>query len=236
SDVLYHYNKFAKRKFDKAIDIWGADHHGYAPRLLAALEVLGIEKEKLTIIITQLVRLVRGGEEFKVSKRAGTFVTIEELVDEVGLDAARFFFLESSLNTHMDFNMDLARERSLKNPIYYVQYAHARLSSILRKSQIPNPKFQTNSKLLATQAELNLIRKLIQFPEVLDDIAANYQAHHLTNYVLELAGEFHNFYERERVITDDKNLTRSRLALVKAVQIVLKNALTILGISAPQKM
>ncbi|MEK7087396.1 MAG: arginine--tRNA ligase, partial [Patescibacteria group bacterium] len=198
SDILYHYDKFITRKFEKVIDIWGADHHGYAPRLKAAVAALGIPKENLDIIITQLIRLISDGKEAKVSKRAGTFITLEELVNEVGLDATRFFFLMYSNDTHMDFDMDLAKERSAKNPVYYVQYAYARLCSILRKSQISNPKSETNLKsqlpnlkLLKTEAELNLIRKLIEFPEILVDISKNYEVHRLPRYALELSREFH---------------------------------------------
>src|SRR3989344_1775405 len=177
SDILYHLNKFQIRKFDKVIDIWGADHHGDMLRLSGVLKVLGIDLERLIILLNQFVRLVSGGKEFKFSKRAGTFITLEELVDEVGLDASRFFFLMYSLNTHMDFDMLLAKERSQKNPVYYVQYAHARISSILRKSKIQNPKSEKKSKSqilnykLFTEHDLNLIRKLIEFPEILADIS-----------------------------------------------------------------
>ena len=191
----------------------------------------------MDIIITQLGRLVKGGKEVKISKRAGTFISMEELVNEVGLDATRFFFLMYSPNTHMDFDMGLAKQQSQKNPVYYVQYAHARISSILRKANIsklqaPSSKFVT----LKTKTELNLIRKLVTFPEILNDIAESYEVHHLPRYALELAREFHNFYEKERVISEDKNLTKSRLALVLAVKIVLGNALNLMGIKAPKKM
>ncbi len=258
SDILYHLNKFEIRKFDRVIDVWGADHHGDMLRLIGVLKVLGIDLERLTILLNQFVRLVSGGKEFKFSKRAGTFITLEELVDEVGLDAARFFFLMYSLNTHMDFDMALAKERSQKNPVYYVQYAHARIASILAKIKNPMPtgrqekskiKITPNSraklatgqaiqnlKLLKTDAELNLIRKLIEFPEILADISKNHEVHRLPRYALELAREFHNFYEKERVITEDKKLTFARLALVMATKIVLASALNLMGIKAPDKM
>ncbi len=241
SDILYHLNKFEARKFDKVINVWGADHHGDILRLFGVLKILGIDLEQLTILLNQFARLVSGGKEFKFSKRAGTFITLEELIDEVGLDAARFFFLMYSLNTHMDFDMALAKERSAKNPVYYVQYAHARLSSILHKSEIQNQKSETNSKisnikLLKTANDLNLIRKLIEFPEILADISKNYEVHRLPRYALELAREFHNFYEKERVITEDKKLTSARLALIMATKIVLANSLDIMGIDAPEKM
>ena len=243
SDILYHADKIKIRKFDKVIDIWGADHHGYAPRLKAALAALDIPENKLEIIISQLVRLVKNGKEVKISKRAGNFITLEELIDEVGIDAARFFFLMYSPNTHMDFDLALAKERSQKNPVYYVQYAHARIASILRKSQILNSKFETNSKLktqnsklLKEKEELNLIRKLIELPELLEEIAQNYEVHRLPRYVLELAKEFHNFYEKQQVITEDDNLTAARLSLVSATKIILSNVLNLMGIKAPDKM
>lgn len=243
SDILYHLNKFEIRKFDKVIDVWGADHHGDIPRLIGALKIMGVDLERLKIVLIQFVRLVSGGKKAKVSKRAGTFITFEELVNEVGLDAARFFFLMYSNDTHMDFDIDLAKERSAKNPVYYVQYAHARLSSILNKARKANYKLQiinykqgSNFKLLKTQNEFNLIRKLIEYPEILSDIAANYEVHRLPRYSLELAREFHNFYEKERVISEDKNLTKARLALVMATKIVLANILNLMGIKALDKM
>jgi len=234
SDILYHFDKLKIRKFDKVIDIWGADHHGYAPRLKAAVATLGVPEDNLKIIITQLVRLVKNGKEVKVSKRAGTFVTLEELISEVGLDAARFFFLMYSPNTHMDFDMEFAKQRSEKNPVYYIQYAHARLSSILKKAGkiSKTPDFE----LLKEKGELGLIRKLIEFPELLDEVSRNYEVHRLAHYSMELAREFHNFYEKYRVITEDKNLTSARLGLVTATKIILANVLNLMGIKAPDKM
>lgn len=237
SDILYHFNKFKVRKFDKVIDIWGADHHGDVPRISGALKALGIDLEKLKIILTQFVRLVSKGREVKISKRAGNFVTLEELIDEVGLDAARFLFLMYSPNTHMDFDIKLAKERSQKNPVYYVQYAHARMSSILRKAKLKNFQFSiSNFQLLKEKSELNLIRKLVGFSEILSDIGANYEVHRLPKYALELAREFHNFYEKERVISENKDLTSARLALIAATKIVLANSLNLMGIKAPDRM
>ncbi len=248
SDVLYHFDKIKTRKFDKAIDIWGADHHGYAPRLKAALKALDIPEDKLEIIISQLVRLVKNGKEVKISKRAGNFITLEELINEVGLDAARFFFLLYSPNTHMDFDLTLAKERSQKNPVYYVQYAHARIASILRKAKlkknfqffplggIPHSGTISNFQLLKEKEELNLIRKLAEFPEILTEIAKNYEVHRLPRYALELAGGFHNFYEKHRVISENKKLTAARLSLAAATKIVLANILRLMGIDAPDKM
>ena len=235
SDILYHLNKFEIRKFDKAINIWGADHHGDIPRLMGALKILGIDLERLKIVLIQFIRLVSGSKKAKVSKRAGTFITFEELVDEVGLDAARFFFLMYSNYTHMDFDIALAKERSAKNPVYYAQYAHARLCSILKKVT-SDMGHVTSLKLLKTENDLNLIRKLVEYPEILNDIAENYEVHRLPRYALELAREFHNFYEKERVITEDKKLTSARLALVAATKIVLANVLNLMGIKAPDRM
>lgn len=237
SDILYHVDKINIRKFDKAIDIWGADHHGYAPRLSGALKALGIPENKLEIIISQLTRLIKDGKEVKISKRAGNFITLGELIDEVGLDATRFFFLSYSPNTHMDFDLALAKERSQKNPVYYVQYAHARIASILQKAH-PAGDHPKGGKLelLKEKEELNLIRKLLEFPEVLEEISKNYEVHRLPRYILELAKEFHNFYEKQRVITEDEDLTASRLSLISAAKIVLANSLRIMGITAPEKM
>jgi len=234
SDILYHLNKFEIRKFDKVIDVWGADHHGDMLRLLGVLKVLGIDLERLKILLNQFVRLVSGGKEVKFSKRAGTFITLEELIDEVGLDAARFFFLMYSLNTHMDFDMELAKQRSEKNPVYYVQYAHARLSSILKKAGKISKTL--DFERLKEDGELNLIRKLVEFPELLDEVSRNYEVHRLARYSMELARKFHNFYEKYRVITEDENLTSARLGLVTATKIVLANTLNLMGIKAPDKM
>jgi arginyl-tRNA synthetase len=235
SDIAYHWAKFSLRKFDNVIDIWGADHHGYAPRLKAAVKALGIDENRLKIIITQFVRLVKKGKEIKMSKRKGEFITLEKLVKEVGLDAVRYFFLEKSPNTHMDFDLEFAKERSVKNPVYYIQYAHARIASIFRK--VKNYKSKApNFKFLKEKEELDLIKKLIQFPEIVEDTAGDYQVARLTRYAYEVAAAFHHFYERHRVITEDKNLTAGRLAIVRASQIVLRNSLGLLGISAPEKM
>jgi arginyl-tRNA synthetase len=235
SDIAYHYNKFVERKFDKVIDVWGADHHGYISRLQASKKALAIPGE-LEIIIMQLVRLFQGGQEVKMSKRLGTYVTLDELLDEIPLDVARFFFLMYSPDTHMDFNLDLAKEESDKNPVYYVQYAYARISSILAKAQNIKHKTQ-NLNLLKEPAELALIKQLIRLPEIIEDTARDFQVQRLPQFALELVRSFHKFYEECRVI-DEKNpeLTQARLALVEATRIVLKNTLDLMGISAPEKM
>lgn len=233
-DIAYLRDKF-KRGFDKVIDIWGADHAGYVQRMQGAVEALG-HKGKLDTLICQLVRLIKSGKVLRMSKRKGIYITLEELVDEVGLDVARFFFLQHSLDTHMDFDLDLAKERSEKNPVFYVQYAHARISSILRKAKT-GPKLSIiNYQLLKHPAELDLICQLIKFPEIIEDAAKDYGVHRLPYYTLKLAASFHDFYEKCRVISDDKELTQARLALVQATKIVLKNVLGVMGISAPEKM
>lgn len=234
ADLAYHYDKFIKRKFDLAINIWGADHHGYVERMKKGVEALGVHPARLQIIIMQLVRLVRGGEEVKMSKRAGEFVTLDDLLKEVGADAARWFFLERSPDTHMDFDLDLAKERSKKNPVYYVQYAHARASSILRKAKLGKT---ANLNLLTKSEELNLIKKILQLPEIIEDVVRDYQVHRLPRYAYELAQVFTNFYEKHHVI-DKKNpgLTKARLALVDASRSTLQIALSLMGIVAPEKM
>ncbi len=237
SDIAYHKDKI-ERGFGKLIDVWGADHHGDVKRIMGALEALGYGG-KLEIILTQFVRVLKGGQEIKMSKRAGTYVSIDDLIDEAGRDAIRFFFLMYSADTHMDFNLDLAKEQSEKNPVYYVQYAYARLSNILKKAIEEGVVFEMpleNLNLLKEPAELELIKQLIRFPEILEDTAGDYQVQRLPQYSLDLVRAFHKFYEECRVISDDKKLTKARLSLVEATRIVLKNTLDLMGISAPEKM
>jgi arginyl-tRNA synthetase len=238
SDIAYLKNKF-KRGFDILIFFWGADHAGYVKRMEGAVQALGYKKAQAKFIIFQLVRLFEKGKEVRISKRTGTFVTLDELIDEVGLDVARFFFLMRSSGSHLNFDLDLAKEQSEKNPVYYVQYAHARICSILRKLKTQISKVKTTSqnlKLLNHPAELNLIKQLIRFPEIVEDTVRDYQVQRLPNYALELARKFHDFYENCRVISEDKDLTKSRLALILACKIVLKNTLDLMGISAPESM
>ncbi len=240
-DAAYHYKKFVEDEFDKVIDIWGADHHGYIARLQAAGKALGVwDEQNLKIIIMQLVRLFEGGQEVKMSKRAGTYITLDELLEQIPLDVARFFFLMRSPDTHMDFNLDLAKEQSDKNPVYYVQYAHARICSILAKVKSQKLKVKTenqNLKLLEHPSELALIKQLIRLPEIVEDTAQDYQVHRLPQYALDLVRQFHKFYEQCRVI-DENNIakTQARLGLCEATRIVLKNTLDLMGISAPEKM
>jgi len=238
SDIVYHLNKI-KRGYTLLITIVGADHAGELPIVKALIDdVLRYDlgwNGRLELILFQLVKLLKEGQEVKVSKRYGNIVTPFDLIDEVGLDAARFFFLLYSAEAHMNFDLDLAKEKSEKNPVYRVQYGHARLSSILRKAR--GTKFgPDNVSLLTDREEHRLIKKLMQFPEVIEDVATTFQVQKLPHYALDLVGELHGFYEKVRVISDNKELTSARLALIKAAQIVLKNTLSLMGISAPQKM
>ena len=235
SDLTYHYNKFKERKFDKVINIWGADHFGYIGRLKAGVKMLGINPDKLDIIITQLVRLVEKGKEVRMSKRKGDYITLEELISMVGLDVARFFFLMYSADRHMNFDLGLAKEKSEKNPVYYVQYAHARICSILRKSKLQNPNY-SKLNLLVHSSELNLIKKLIKLPAIIEDTAKDYQVQRLPHYAINLATVFHRFYTDCQVLGEEKDLEKARLALILATKITLKNTLDLMGISAPEKM
>ena len=252
-DVAYHHYKFEKKKFDKVIDVWGADHAGDVAGLQAGVEALG-HKGKLDILLLQFVTILEKGEKLKISKRRGTFITIDELLDEVGVDIARFFFLQKSANTHLNFDLTLARKQSEKNPVYYVQYAHARICSILGKSKVkttypptalpakggaPREKLKVtvkNLKLLNHQSELELIKQLIRYPEVIEDTAKDYQVQRIPQYAMDLATVFHQFYRDCQVITKDKELAGARLSLVLATKTVLKNTLDLMGISAPEKM
>ncbi len=238
SDIASHKYRL-EQGADKLIDIWGADHHGDVKRMTGALAALGYEN-RLEIILTQFVRVIKDGQEMKMSKRAGTYVSIDDLIDEAGKDATRFFFLVRSPDTHMDFDLDLARQQSEKNPVYYVQYAYARISSILRKSD-PNIRIHPNDpnilKLLKESAEMDLIKQLIRLPEIVEDTARDYQVQRLPQYALDLVRAFHKFYENCRVIDEgNEKLTEARLGLVEAARIVLKNTLDLMGVSAPEKM
>ena len=237
SDITYLKNKF-KRGFGYLIIFLGAEHHGYTARLRAAARALGYDPDRVKPIIMQLVKLLEEGKEVKMSKRTGTYVSIDELLGEVGKDVSRFFFLTRSYGNHLIFDLDLAKKQSEKNPVHYIQYAHARICAILRKSgnfkaQIPKSK---NFKLLDHPSELALIKELIRFSEIIEDAAKDYQVQRLPQYAVDLATAFHQFYRDCRVISEDKNLTQARLALVLATKIVLKNTLDLMGISAPEKM
>lgn len=233
-DIAEHRDRLVARKFDKAIDIFGADHHGYSPRLKGALQALGFDSGRVEILIAQTVRLVRSGEEFKMSKRKGVFVTLEELIKEVGLDAARWFFLEKSLDTHMDFDLDLAKERSQKNPVYYVQYAAVRAKNILAKTA--GVKGAPVLAHLKMPEEFKLMKQLIRFSETVAHAAVTRQAHELTKYISDLARAFHLFYERHRVVGERSEMLLARRALVRGTLVVLTSAFGLLGISVPKKM
>lgn len=237
SDIAYHYSKFVERKFDEVIDIWGADHQGHVSRMKAAVSALGINPERLKIIISQMVTLRRGGESVRVSKRSGDVVTLRELVDEVGPDACRFFFLSRSADSQMDFDIDLAKKQSVDNPVYYVQYAHARIASILRFAEERGIDYRPGDvSLLTSEPELTLIRKMILLPEIMETVATTLEPHHLPYYAQDLATVFHSFYKQCRVVSENQSLSQARLKLVKAAQIVLARTLHLMGMSAPERM
>ncbi len=237
TDIAYHYNKFIERKFDRVIDIWGADHQGHVTRLKAAVSALGVDPKRLEIIIHQLVTLRRGTEIVRVSKRSGDIITMRELVDEVGSDAVRFFFLGRSANGQMDFDLELAKKESAENPVYYVQYAHARIASILRLAEEKGIDYSKGDvSLLTTEPELTLVRKLLLLPELVEMVARTLEPHHLPYYAQELATAFHSFYKQCRVITDAQSMTAARLKLVEATKIVLAKTLHLMGMTAPDKM
>jgi arginyl-tRNA synthetase len=237
SDVAYHYNKFIERGFDKVINIWGADHQGHVSRMKAAVGALEIDPGRLEIIISQMVTLKRGDTIVRASKRTGEMITLRELMDEVGPDACRFFFLSRSADSQMDFDMELAKKQSADNPVYYVQYAHARVCSILRKAQDESINFDKGDvSLLTSEPEIALIRKMLELPEVIEQTAKALEPQHLPHYSMDLATVFHNFYEQCRVVTDDKELTKARLQLVDATRIVLARVLHLMEMTAPEKM
>jgi arginyl-tRNA synthetase len=237
SDIAYHYNKFVERKFHNVIDIWGADHQGHIPRMKAAVKALGIDPEQLKIITYQLVTLRRGEEIVKISKRSGDIITLREVIDEVGTDACRFIFLSRSADSQMDFDVELAKRQSADNPVYYVQYAHARIASILRLAKQRGIDYsQGDVSLLSTEPELTLIRRLVLLPEIVEDVATTLQPHYLPYYAQDLATVFHSFYKQCRVISQNEALTKARLKLVKATQIALAKTLNLMGMSAPESM
>ncbi|MDZ7264341.1 MAG: arginine--tRNA ligase [candidate division KSB1 bacterium] len=245
-DIAYHQNKY-ERGYDKIYDIWGPDHHGYIPRMKAALQALGYPKDSFEVEIVQQVNLLRGGEVVKMSKRAGQIIEMQELIDEVGVDAARFFFVNRKCSSHLDFDIDLAKKQSDENPVYYVQYAHARIFNIIKyaaeqglRADISinhtGPDTTADLELLKQEEEKQLLRKLSQYPDVISKAAQFWEPHRLTGYLQELAATFHHFYHLHRVVTENLPLTRARLRLCQATQIVFANALKILGITAPERM
>lgn len=237
TDIAYHYNKFLERKFDRVINIWGADHQGHVSRMKAVMSALDIDPERLNIIISQMVTLMRGGEIVRLSKRGGDIITLAEVIDEVGADACRYFFLSRSAESQMDFDLELAKRQSEENPVYYIQYAHARICSIQRLAREKGINYDKgDTSLLQAEAELALIKKMLEFPEIMEYMGRRLEPHHLPYYTLELATLFHAFYRDCRVISSDPELTAARLKLVEAARIVLLRALTAMGMSAPEKM
>jgi arginyl-tRNA synthetase len=265
SDIVYHRDKL-RRGYDLLIDVWGADHHGYIPRMQAVMQAYGYSKDRLQVVLVQMVNLLRGGKKVEMSKRAGEFITMREVIDEVGADAAKFFFLMRDANSHLDFDLELAKQRSSENPVYYVQYAHARIASLWRVAAVrgipcPLPS-GTNLTVLTDPDELGLIRKLSAYPSVLQGSAKAHEPHRMTYYLQQLAGLLHTFYNKHRILPPaaDRDLlaftpeglgppgeelpievlaperTAARLALMRGVQQVLKNGLSVLGISAPEQM
>ncbi len=238
-DIAYHYNKLVTRGFDKAIDILGADHHGYIARMKAALTALGVDAGKLDIVIMQMVRLVRGGETVKLSKRSGKAITLATLLDEIPMDAARFFFNLRDPDTHLEFDLDLAIEESSKNPVFYVQYAHARICRLLEKfaeEGVTVEKVQPSALRYTEEAELAVIRQIAALPDTINEAAASYNPSRITRYVYELAQLFHKFYDSCKIKGEADDIVMSRLALCSAVRTVIRNLLDMLKVEAPEKM
>ena len=240
SDVAYHYNKFFERKFDKVVNIWGADHQGHALFMKALVAALGMQPDKLKLIINQLVTLKRGGETVRISKRSGDIITLREVVDEVGADACRYFFLSRAADSQMDFDLELAKRQSQENPVYYIQYAHARIAGILRlAAERGIDHADGDLSLLTHPAELALIRKMLTLPEMIDMMARNFEAHHLPHYAYETATAFHLFYQNCRVVSgveDEAELSKARLKLAEAAKITLARCLTLMIMDAPESM
>jgi len=233
SDIAYHAQKMAN--YDLALDIWGSNHSGHVPRIQAVVKALGFNPENLKFILYQWVRLKRGEEVVKMSKRAGNFVTAREVLDEVGKDAFRFFLLMPRSQTHMDFDLELAKKKASDNPVYYVQYAYTRISSIFAKIEEPNLT-EADLSLLATDEEVALIRLILEFPQLIERILETLEVNSLTTYAIEIANCFHRFYEKHRVVSNDTDITKARLVLAKATQITLKNTLDLLGVTALETM
>ena len=240
SDITYHKDKFA-RGFHKVIDVWGADHHGYIPRMKAAVEASGYERDQFGVLLVQLVNLLRAGQPVAMSTRAGEFVTLSDVVKEVGRDAARFIFLTRHHESSLDFDLELAKQKTNDNPVYYVQYVHARISSIHRKAESDGWDVSgfAPSDLLAleTPEDIALIKALARYPEVVETAGTLMEPHRITYYLMNLAAAFHTYYNRHRVLSEDSlKLTRARLYLISAVQKVIRNGLALLGVSAPDSM
>lgn len=242
SDIAYHRNKLG-RGFEKLINVWGADHHGYVPRLKAALQGLGHDPGKLRVILVQMVQLTRGGEPVRMGKRLGEFVSLREVLEEVGRDAARFFFLMRGADSHLDFDLELAKKESSENPVFYVQYAHARISNIFEQARqrgVPPVELgdpgSVEVERLSLAEEVDLIKRVAQWKDVVEESARELEPHRIVFYLLGLAGEFHRYYNRFRVISEDQALTQARFLLIRQIQRVIREGLHLLGIEAPLRM
>lgn len=236
-DIAYHYDK-VERGFDKLINLFGADHHGYINRLKASLETFGVDSKRLEIQIMQMVRLLQDGVEVKMSKRTGNAITLRDIMDEVGIDAARYFLTMRSPDTHFDFDMELAKKESQDNPVYYAQYAHARISSIIRQAEEKGITIDQNVdlSLITHEKAFDLLKKIAEFEPTIVSAAESRSPHRITNYIQDLAAQFHKFYNAEKVLTDDAEKTKAHLALIEAARITLRNALALVGVSAPESM
>ncbi|EKU46019.1 arginine--tRNA ligase [Staphylococcus massiliensis] len=236
-DIAYHYDKI-ERGNDTLIDLFGADHHGYINRLKASMETFGVDSDRLEIQIMQLVRLMKDGEEVKMSKRTGNAITLREIMDEVGIDAARYFLAMRSADTHFDFDMQLAKEQSQDNPVYYAQYGHARICSILKQAKEKDitPSSDVDFSLITNEKAIDLLKKVAEFEPMIEGAAEMRAPHRVANYIQDLASHFHKFYNAEKVLTDDLEKTKAHVALVEAVRITLRNALHLMGVTAPETM
>jgi len=240
SDIAYHYHKFVERGFDWVIDVWGADHQGHVPRMKAMMRALDLDPDRLTLLIYQLVTILRGGQPVRMGKRLGTVISLAEVLDEIGPDAVRFFLLSRSADSQMELDLELAKQQSNENPVYYVQYAHARIASILRHAAEVSVEVKDGDvSLLAHPSELALIRKMLQLPEVIEAAALQLSPHHLTYYAQDLAAAFHVFYRDCRVVSTDPadaSITQARLKLSLAAKTVLARVLRLMGMTAPEQM
>jgi|AP59_1055472.scaffolds.fasta_scaffold04537_3 arginyl-tRNA synthetase len=239
SDIAYHQNKI-NRGFKKIINLMGADHHGYVPRMEAVLEAMGYDKKIFKILLIQFVSLLRAGEKVSMSTRAGEFETLKDVVSEVGVDVARYYFLMRSSDTHLDFDLELAKQETSENPVFYIQYAHARICSIFRtageKGVVWNRSNEVDLSLLVEGEEFGIIRAVLAFPEIVEKSARALEVHRISHYLLDMVSRFHGYYSRHRVISDDKALTLARLFLLDAIRITIRNGFDLMGISAPEKM
>jgi arginyl-tRNA synthetase len=236
SDIAYHLNKF-ERGFDRVINVWGADHHGYIPRVNGALQALGLDSGKLTVALVQFAVLYRNGQKTSMSTRSGEFVTLRELRNEVGIDATRFFYVLRKSDQHLDFDLDLAKSQSNENPVYYVQYAHARVHSVLAQWDGARADLtDAQAGLLDSEYEMALLQRLIDYPRMIENAAQDLSPHLIAFYLKELAADFHSYYNASRFLVEDEAVKCARLALIAAVAQVLKNGLALLGVSAPEKM